>query len=205
MTENTTALQRPLLSFYFEIGQSGKTLMVDMLRSFIEQLLQQDDAIVEDLHETVLPVRPSDLSSVTWLKDVTTRILLAQQRCYIVVDGLDECALDQRKHILQWLQTILSESRASKVVIKVLVSGQRDGVIDAMLQDCACLKLDNQTPHLRDIKNFASSVLSQIKAQFPDLEEEEELLQRLDPARIAEASNGINPSPPQLLSNTSNS
>lgn len=191
MTEETTALQRPLLNFYFEHGQSGKTLMLDMLRSFIEQLLQQDDAIVNHLHETVLPARPSATSNVSWLTDVATRMLLTQKRCYIVVDGLDECALDQRKHILQWLKTILSESKVSNVVVKILVSGQRDGVIDAMLHDCTHnIRLDNQTPHLRYIESFASSVMNKIKDRFPDLEGEEEMLQRLEPSRISEASKG---------------
>lgn len=195
MTERTT-LQRPLLNFYFEYGQSGKTLMVDMLRSFIEQLLQQDDAIVDDLHDTVLPAHPSEISSVSWLTSVATRILLAQRSCYIVVDGVDECALDQRKHILQWLKTILSESKVSNVVVKILVSGQRDGVIDAALHDCACnITLDDQARHLRDIENFASSILNQIKDRFPDLEEEEGILQRLEPSRISEASKGIKYSP----------
>lgn len=192
MTRDETTLNRPLLNFYFEHGQSGKTRMMDMLRSFIEQLLQQDDAIVDNLHETVLPARPSDLGNLSWLEDIATRIILAQKNCYIVVDGLDECTLEQRKHILEWLKTILSTSKASKAVVKTLVSGQRDGVIDVMLQGCACtIKLDNQTPHLRDIERFSSSVLTQLKNRFPGLEDEEEILKRLDPSRIAEASTGM--------------
>lgn len=192
MNKKSTAQHRPLLNFYFEHGQSGKNLMMDMLRSIIEQLLLQDDAIVDDLHEAVLPAQPSDLCSVPWLQDVATRIILAQKRCYIVVDGLDECTLDQRKRVLQWLKTILSESKASNVVVKVLVSGQRDGVIDAMLHDCACtIRLDDQTAHLRDIENFSSSVLDQIKDRFPDLEDEEEIMEKLRPSRIMEASKGI--------------
>lgn len=192
MDKETNAQQRPLLNFYFEHIQSGKTLMVDMLLSFIEQFLQQDDAIVDDLHETVLPARPSDLGSGPWLEDVATRIIMAQKRCYIVVDGLDECALDQRQRIIQWLKTIVSKSKTSKIVVKALVSGQRDGVIDAMLQDCACtIKLDDQVSHHRDIENYSSSVLIQIKERFPDLEDEEEILQRLDPSRIKEVSKGI--------------
>lgn len=126
MSKDTIAQPRPLLNFYFEHGQSGKTLMMDMLRSFIEQLLQQDDAIVDDLHETVLPARPSDLRSIPWLEDIATRMILAQ----------------------------------------------------------------DQTPHLRDIENFSSSVLNQIKDRFPDLEEEEEMLQKLDPLSITQASKG---------------
>lgn len=167
--------------------------MMDMLRSFIEHLLQQDDAIVDDVHETVLSARPSDLSSVSWLQDVANRIILAQKICYIIVDGLDECALDQRKSILQWIKTILSESKASNVLVKVLVSGQRDGVIDTVLQDCPCactIVLDNQTPHLRDIENFSASALTELKDRFPDLQEEQEMLARLDPSRIMEASKG---------------
>lgn len=192
MSEDTIAQQRPLLSFYFEHGQSGKTLMIDMLRSFIEQVLQQDDAIVDDIHETVLPARPSNLHSIPWLEDIATRMILAQKKCYIVVDGLDECSLDQRQHILQWLITIQSKSRASRIVLKVLVSGQRDGVIDAMLQDCACvIRLDDQMPHLHDIENFSSSVLKQIKDRFPDLEEEEEMLKKLNARSITHASKGI--------------
>lgn len=192
MTTVETMPRKPLLNFYFEHGQSGKILMMDMLRSFIEQLLEQDDDIVDNLLETVLPARPSDLSSITWLENVATRIILAQKRCFIVVDGLDECALDQRKRILQWLKTVLSASKDFKVVMKILVSGQRDGVIDSMLQDCVCtIKLDNQKPHLRDIKNFSSSVLIQIKDRFPELEDEEDILERLDPSRIAEASTGM--------------
>ncbi|KAL2284910.1 hypothetical protein FJTKL_08467 [Diaporthe vaccinii] len=161
MTKETTAQQRPLLNFYFEHGQSGKTLLMDMLRAFIEQLLQQDDAIVDDLHETVLPARSSDLSSVSWLADVATRLILAQKR-------------------------------SSNIVVKLLVSGQRDGVIDAMVQEGACtIRLDNQRPHLRDIENFSSSALTQIKDRFPGLEEEEEMLTKLHPSRIAEASKGM--------------
>lgn len=167
-----------------------------MLRSFIEQLLQQDDAIVDDLHEAVLPASPSDLNSVSWLEEVATRIIQAQNRCYIIVDGVDECALDQRKSILKWLKIILSESKAFKVTVKILVSGQRDGVIDAMLQDCAyIIRLDDQTSHFRDIENFSSSALTQIKDQFPDLEYEEEILQKLDPSRLAVASEGMVYSP----------
>lgn len=165
--------------------------MIDMLRSFIEQLLQQDDAIVDDLHETVLPARPSDLRSLPWLENVATRTILAQRRCYVVVDGVDECAIDQRKYILQWLKTLLSSAKVSNVVVNVLVSGQRDGVIDAILQNCACtIRLDDQTPHLRDIEKFSSSVLIQIKDRFPDLQYEKELLRRLDPSRVTDASKG---------------
>lgn len=167
-----------------------------MLRSFIEQLLQQDDAIVDDLHEAVLPASPSDLNSVSWLEEMATRMIQAQKRCYIIVDGVDECASDQKKTILQWLNSILSESGASNAVVKILVSGQRDGVIDTMLQGCACtIRLDDQTQHLRDIENFSSSVLTQIKDRFPDLEDEEDILRKLDPSRVAEASEGIGYSP----------
>lgn len=196
MSKDPAFQQKPLLNFYFEHGQNGKTLKTDMLRSFIEQLLQQDDAIVDDLQEAVLPARPSDLNSVAWLEEVATRTIQAQNRCYIIVDGVDECALDQRKSILQWLKNILSGSKTSNVMVKVLVSGQRDGVIDAMLQDCAyIIRLDDQTSHFRDIENFSSSVLTQIKEQFPDLEYEEGIIQRLDPLRLAEASEGILYSP----------
>lgn len=191
LTKDATAQQRPLLNFYFEHGQSGKTLLKDLLRSFIEQLLQQDDDIVDDLHEAVLPARPSDLSNLSWLEDIANRTILAQKRCYIIVDGLDECESNERKNILGWLKTVMSESEVSKVVVKVLVSSQRDGVIDAMLHDCAFnIRLDNETPHLRDIESFASSKVNEIREKFPGLEDEEGILQRLEPSRISKASKG---------------
>lgn len=182
----------PLMSFYFEYQREGKTKMADMLRLFIVQLLDQDNSALDHLQKKILPADPSQLHSVSWLQETVLDVILAQKHCHIIIDGLDECELGQQKDILMWLlEKVVAESKAQGVCLNILVSGQRNGILDRLLSTFPAIRLDNQVPHLRDITIFSSVKLAQIRKEFPEIDEDEDISAQLNAEKIAKASNGM--------------
>lgn len=140
--------------------------MKDMLRAFIVQLLYQDDSIITHLRQRILSEDPSHIEDLIHLKLTFLDVLLAQKRCYMVIDGLDESEPTTQRTILQWLnEALIPESVATGVSVKLLVSGQRNGILDQKL-NCPNIRLDDTEPHLRDISQYSSAMATKIKERF---------------------------------------
>ncbi|ROW06784.1 hypothetical protein VMCG_04013 [Cytospora schulzeri] len=185
LQSDATQYYGPLLCFYFEHRQDGKTLMADMLRAFIVQLLYQDDSILDYLQEQISTTNPSHLRDLAHLKELVLNAILVQSRCYIFIDGLDEGKEGTSEQIVQWLNTdLIPNSTKSGVPVKLLVSGQRDGILDQHLR-CPSIRLDNTKSHLHDIEQYSLAMATQLKRKF-GIDHEETIARK-----VTEASKGM--------------
>ncbi|KAM0806795.1 putative NACHT domain-containing protein [Seiridium cardinale] len=182
------------LFFYFKQRDDTKQSLSHMLRSFLIQLLAQDPTLVEASYERFCSASNAEgKTNLANLKEWTLELLKSQKECYIVLDGLDECHDDSQpageaKRILGWLlDEVLPESMKEQSTVRLLVTGQRDGLLDKMLSKYPIIGLDTVSAHLDDILTFTRSHASGIRERFElDDSEERELVKK-----VTEASNGM--------------
>lgn len=80
----------------------------------------------------------------------------------MIVDGLDECEPEQQRSTLKWLvDNIMKNSKSVGSQIKLLISGQRNGIVDQHLDKVdktvpvTKLRLDDEPSNLHDISVFS--------------------------------------------------
>lgn len=163
----------PVLFFYFRHGHEAKTSMAGMLRALLVQLLYRDDSLAEFFHRECSPLSPSQLCSLSKLQDLAVKALKSQNSCYLVLDGLDECGENSRaskqtsESIINWLNgELIPACHTEKSKLRILISGQRDGVLDQKLADVPAISLDSLDSHRKDIQRFVEQRLTAIRQRF---------------------------------------
>jgi len=188
-TEKLTVDAR-VLFFYFghtHKDEVQKTKGV-MLRAFLHQLVDQDDGLLDYMHQELASVTDSTLLDEQRLGRLVKHCLGGQQMVWVVLDGLDDCddtrEMDkmQSRHVIRWFQEeVLLPSNPSQVKsIRLLISGQRDGHIDQMLRKHPWINLDTTKAHIGDIENFVKSRSARIRDRFSlDTKEETEIARKV--------------------------
>jgi len=112
------------------------------------------------------------------LRDLASTALKAQRRCFVVIDGLDECASDtidsqsnEAERVLQWFEQLISFNEEAipdtdGLCIRLLVSGQRDGNLEETLDSYPSIQLEKTEGHSDDIKTYAKDEAVKISTQF---------------------------------------
>lgn len=167
------AAKSPLLFFYFKHRDEVKRSIAGMLRAFLVQLLYQDDTLIDRIYQSCCSTGTSELRSPSVLKSLTQECLKTQRQCLIVLDGLDECGdgqnarQEEANDIIQWFQnSLMPNCNSEGCCIRLLLVGQRDGVIDQCLSTYPSIKLDTIGAHARDIHEYAVSRSSEIRKRF---------------------------------------
>lgn len=143
-----------------------------MLRAFLIQLVDQDDSLIEHIYQKCSSATSSELRTISTLKQLAEEILKSQQRWLIVLDGLDECGDGQNmkresEGIIEWFKhSVIPSSHSQGGSVRLLLAGQRDGVLDQHLSGYPNIKLDTIDAHLRDIRNYAKSRAADIQRRF---------------------------------------
>ena len=79
----------------------------------------------------------------------------------IVLDGLDECNMDTRHHLLDALEKFLSQSEG---LVKILVSSREEGDLVCELRDYPSLRISSER-NTKDIKAFVTTETERLVAQ----------------------------------------
>ncbi|ETS80318.1 hypothetical protein PFICI_07847 [Pestalotiopsis fici W106-1] len=181
------------LFFFFKHREDTKHSMTDMLRAVIVQLLTQDPTLVGASFEEYGSVSDRQARSLTCLKSWAKMLLLSQRECHIILDGLDECPdngkpVSESIGILDWfLKEIMPETSAQGSSLRLLITGQRDGILDKALFKYPTFKLDTFAAHLDDIKSFTRAEASKLGRRFSLEGFEEQSIAK----KVVEASNGM--------------
>ncbi|KAK0627418.1 hypothetical protein B0T14DRAFT_135829 [Immersiella caudata] len=162
-----------VLFFYFRHHDESKTTMTGMLRALLAQLLCQDDSLSELFHKSFSSMTQPHIRSLEKLQYLLTATLKSQRMCFIVLDGLDECVQDTSKSretpgaIVEWFEDCLIPAcHTEGANVRLLLSGQRDGVLDQMLKDAPAIGLDDLESHKNDIHLFIKERASKIRERF---------------------------------------
>lgn len=177
-----------LLYFFFNHHQPDKRTFVAMLLSFMSQMLFQDEVLIDLVYQRCIRADQQKIRSAALLRELVELALQAQRRCFVVVDGLDECDEDQpgkpqaaQGKIIDWLESLHrqeADSEPNDRYIRLLISGQRNGVLDERLKHWPAIQLDSSRSHMDDIKTYCEVESLQLREEFNGVENLENI--RLD-------------------------
>ncbi|EGX44058.1 hypothetical protein AOL_s00210g219 [Orbilia oligospora ATCC 24927] len=162
-----------ILYFYFKHHDNdnkgaGKT-KCGMLCALLMQLLDQDDTLLEYVYQKCASVVDPDAISEPFLEEILKHCFNRQGKIWIVLDALDESEESESisaHPVIAWLQEVVSPATLYGSHVRFLISGQRDGFIEAALSVYPDIDLDRTKQHKADITDYASFRASEIKSRF---------------------------------------
>lgn len=154
-----------LAFFYCNENDPSRNTFTSVARGLLSQLLAQDESLLLHMDKQRLDSREAILSRSGLAKDLL-KIALKRRKTYIIIDGIDECARDQRKDIcLFFRQVVESLPRANMDEVRCLFVSQDDGIARKDLSTVTALPItprDNRG----DIEAFARHWEAKIEAKF---------------------------------------
>ncbi|KAF4484481.1 Ankyrin repeat and KH domain-containing protein 1 [Colletotrichum fructicola Nara gc5] len=152
--------------FYYKHGNIDKNTHNASLRAILEQLIDQDTLSSQEFLREVLSQAEVNVRSTKSLEALTLRALAQRQLSFLVLDGLDECATGEAEATIRWLLSLIDEKLDSKSSrLRVIVSGQRNGVLDHMLSSQLSISLES-SQHIDDMREYCRRQCARIKTKF---------------------------------------
>lgn len=166
-----------VIYFYFKHLHDDKRQMTHLLSSLLSQLADQDNSLLDFFYQEFCSIDQEKLS-LHKLCDLASTALRAQKRCFIIVDGLDECVRDlndnksnEAERVLKWFEELMLPKDElapdiDQLCIRLLVSGQRDGHLEEKLRSYPSIQLEKRAEHGEDIRSYAKVEAAKICKQF---------------------------------------
>ncbi|KAF3002829.1 hypothetical protein E8E14_006733 [Neopestalotiopsis sp. 37M] len=184
--------------FFFKHREDTRQSMADMLRACIVQLLTQDPTLLGVSFEKYGSVSDADVGKLKNLESWAKMLLQGQRECNIILDGLDECGdngklvngelVRESTQILDWFLTkIMPSSSAHQSIVRLLVTGQRDGILDKKLLEYPTLELDTAAHHMEDICALTSDWAIKLQERFGLEDPDTQIIAK----QVADASKGM--------------
>lgn len=154
----------PVLYFYCKYDQPDKRSFNSILRGLLDQILNQDPALADDLSENIMSVESVTLSTTEGLTKLLERSLNSYDFSFLIIDGLDECS--DVGETLDWFPYLTSQQLdMSNGGIRVIFSGQRDGVLDKTLACQPAISLESPD-HLADVRRCCEQRSAPFRQKF---------------------------------------
>ncbi|KAH6624506.1 hypothetical protein B0J18DRAFT_456785 [Chaetomium sp. MPI-SDFR-AT-0129] len=179
---NPTGCRFLLLYFFFKHHQPDKRGFVPMLLSLLSQAVFQDEVLLDLVYQRCIQVDQQRIRSASLLRELAELVLEAQSICFVVVDALDECAGDQsvtaedaQGQVIDWLESLMRHSQPrnheassgpSDRCIRLLISGQRNGLLERRLRHWPTVQVDSSLSHMNDIKTYCEAESLRIQQKF---------------------------------------
>ncbi|KAF4340767.1 heterokaryon incompatibility protein het-E-1 [Fusarium beomiforme] len=171
--------------FFFKHDAADRRTTRSMLQHIIMQLSNADETVMRFAHETLSNLESTELTD---LKGLAKDCFISQQTATLVLDGLDEAVDNEPEISITWcLDELLPTAAACGCTVKILICGQRDGRLDALLSSQPQIRLEMVDAHQKDIEQFTKGQAANIRERFLLTQEEEESLV----AKILSASKGM--------------
>lgn len=133
----------------------------------MEQIMTADPTLSDHLSDDMTSISGVNLRSTSTLEPLTTTSMENFQRCFIVVDGLDEAAPGEADKLLKWLLPFASGTvQDNGSSVRLLFSGQRDGILDHQLSTQPSIALESIVGHDVDIANYSAQFGARIRSKF---------------------------------------
>ncbi|KAK4146369.1 uncharacterized protein C8A04DRAFT_9869 [Dichotomopilus funicola] len=184
---NPTGCPFLLLYFFFKHHQPDKRGFVPMLLSLLSQAVFQDEVLLDLVYQRCIRVDQQRIRSASLLRELAELVLEAQSICFVVVDALDECAGDQsvtaedaQGQVIDWLESLMRHSQPrnheassgpSDRCIRLLISGQRNGLLERRLGHWPTVQVDSSLSHMNDIKTYCEAESLRIQQKFSAAED----------------------------------
>jgi hypothetical protein len=157
--------------FYFKQDDELRNSLVVLLKGLLVQLQRPNPNSIPNILEEFSNTRESEIVPVLY-QVINTLILTAPSKVIMILDGLDECTLKERKQILAWLIQVLAQSNNSRPgSFRILLSSQDEVDIRKKLPILATgirylLPLDEVDEHRDDIFLYVQRKTYKLRQKF---------------------------------------
>lgn len=153
--------------FYFKHDQTEKKTHNSFLRAVMEQIICRDPTLSDHLFDDLASISGVNLRSTRDLESLISTSIEYFRTCFIIIDGLDEAAPGEADRLLKWLlPSANGKAPENKTSIRLLFSGQRDGILDYELSGQPTITLDTASEHDADIVNYSAQIGARIRSKF---------------------------------------
>lgn len=103
--------QPTVLYFYCKSGVEEKDNFCAIGRSLLLQLLEPDSPVLDHMHTAFRSAKTKDtiLRTKHLIEELLEKALLACPSAYIILDGIDECQLEERQPVIEWFKTFVTK------------------------------------------------------------------------------------------------
>jgi hypothetical protein len=149
--------------FHCKYGDPTRNSFVSMARSLLTQALHQAPDLLSYYYQMASNTDPVALTTVRTARQMLDVVLSSLVQLRIVVDGLDECKLEDRNTILSWLCTVVP----SELGVRCFVTSQADKEVRKYLRHF--IVIDMERENFDDLRRFCGVRVQQIETKFSDL------------------------------------
>jgi hypothetical protein len=158
-----------VLYFYCKHKDPQRNTFVAVARALLAQLLVQNRAhdLLPFLHEEYLDSGEITLQSIQLCKTLlktALESLPADAKIYIVIDGIDECDIQERRNILSTLTSIIEAGNHPGRLRGMFVS-QDEPDIKSLLRTSFAMRI-TETDNEEDIREYARCWALKIRDRF---------------------------------------
>ena len=156
-----------VIYFYCNYQDAQRKSLLCLGSAMLAQLLRHDGTLLSYLYENCLSSGSVFLNSTQLCTELLETCLETMSKVYVVVDGIDECDVSQRKSILSFFTTLIekSERNATPGKIRALFVSQDENDIRKLLRSASVLRLTD-SHNKSDIESYATHWVSRIKNKF---------------------------------------
>lgn len=172
-----------VLYFFFKHHHPDKQDFSALLLSLLTQAILQDEVLLDLVYRRLILAGQQKVRSVSLLCDLVELALKSQSVCFVVVDGLDECIgldtmtpEDAQDEVINWLEALIVTSTSDNTVgndsqqdnrcTRLLISGQRNGVLEERLKSWPAIQVNSSFAHMGDIGAYSEAKAQQIQQKF---------------------------------------
>ncbi|KAF4980975.1 hypothetical protein FZEAL_3132 [Fusarium zealandicum] len=160
--KRTSNGQSSVAYFYFKHGHARTHNA--FLRAFLEQLITQSAALSGELFDELSAIEGENLRGSNKLQELVKKALQTFRVSFLVLDGLDECLKEETHRTVQWLLSMVNDEPGDQI-LRVIFSGQRDGVLDVLLNGHSSISLETPA-HVDDIRHYCAGFCERIQKKF---------------------------------------
>lgn len=156
-----------VLFFYCKHNDPDRNNFLALARSLLAQLLKQDIGLLLYFYQKCCSSGEAVLTSPTLVEELLHLAFRNCKSAYIVLDGLDECAREERKKITQWFRKLVEDLPASEPErLRCLFISQDDGVSRKDFSGLASIKIRTED-NKHDIDEYCRVEANKLKETFP--------------------------------------
>jgi hypothetical protein len=172
-----------VLYFFFKHHHPNKRDFTALLLSLLAQAILQDEVLLDLIYQRLIQTVQQKVRSLSLLRELVELALKAQIVCFVIVDGLDECVgigtmtpEDAQDEVINWLEALIVTSSSSNTVehgsqqddrcTRLLISGQRNGVLEERLKSWPAIQVNSSSAHMDDIGEYSEVKTQQIQQKF---------------------------------------
>jgi len=169
---------------YCKDENPNRNNFLSIARNLLYQLSHNNDRLVEYIDAIMSKEGQMKLQKMDLVQELLRVIIRCYNSVFIVIDGFNECYMQDKKTIFQWVQSIISSSGpmpqggkqsssgqgedGEPALVRCLIVGQEDGDTSRLLRGYPVLKIlpgDNTA----DIITYCEAWESKIRTKFPSV------------------------------------